>query len=180
MATASNGKSAAIRAQLKHPIIDSDGHWIDYAPAFMEYLREDAGPALIERFKKSTPFGDTSLMAKDVRLDRRYPQPPWWGLTTSKPDRATAMLPRMLYERLPELGLDFVVLYPSGPGLFAAYFGDEEVRRASCHAFNRFIADTFKGLEDKLTPVAAIPMHTPAEAIAELSTSRAWGSRPSW
>jgi predicted TIM-barrel fold metal-dependent hydrolase len=168
MASTSNGKSAAIHARLSHPVVDSDGHWVDYAPAFLEYLREAGGPGLLERFRKSTPFGETSLMSKEVRLDRRYPQPPWWGLTTSTPDRATAMLPRMLYERMPELGLDFAVLYPSGPGLFAAYLSDEEVRRASCRAFNTFIADTFKGLEDRLTPAAAIPMHTPAEAIEEL------------
>ncbi len=175
MASGSNGQSAAIRAKLNHPVIDSDGHWIDYAPAFVEYLRDSAGPRVVERFHKSIPFGDTSLMSREVRLDRRYPQPPWWGLTTSTPDRATAMLPRMLYERMPELGLDFAVLYPSGPGLFAAYFGDEEVRRASCHAFNKFIADTFDGLQDRLTPAAAIPMHTPDEAIAELEHVKSLG-----
>jgi len=176
MATDANGKSAAVRARLNHPVVDSDGHWIEYTPAFLEYLGEVGGPAIVDRFKQvATPFGATALMPLEVRMDRRYPRPPWWGLITRTPDRATAMLPRMLYERLPELGIDFVVLYPSGPGLFAPYLTDDEVRRAACRAFNNFVADTFKGLEDRITPVAAIPMHSPAEGIAELEHVKSLG-----
>ncbi len=55
MATGTNGKSAAIRAKLNHPIIDSDGHWIDYAPAFLEYLRDSAGPKLASASKNPSP-----------------------------------------------------------------------------------------------------------------------------
>src|SRR3954470_18853624 len=37
-------KSQAIRARLNHPVIDSDGHWREYEPLAMDYLREEAGP----------------------------------------------------------------------------------------------------------------------------------------
>jgi hypothetical protein len=42
------------------------------------------------------------------------------------------------------------------------------VRQAACRAFNRYHAEVFAGLGDRLAPVALIPMHTPAEAVAEL------------
>ena len=42
-------------------------------------------------------------------------------------DRATAMLPRLLYERLDEIGLDLAVLYPTF-GLIPMALDDEEMR----------------------------------------------------
>ena len=93
---------------------------------------------------------------------------PWWGLPARNTlDRATAMLPRLLHERLEALGIDFAVLYPTY-GLFAMSLADDEVRRAACRAFNEVAAEACAGLRDRLSPVAIVPMHTPAEAIAEL------------
>jgi predicted TIM-barrel fold metal-dependent hydrolase len=66
-----------------------------------------------------------------------------------------------------ELGLDFTVLYPtSGLGLYA--IGDDEMRQATCRAFNLYVAEAFSEFRDRMTPVGVIPMHSPAEAIAEL------------
>jgi hypothetical protein len=45
---------------------------------------------------------------------------------------------------------------------------DEELRRATCRAFNLFCADYFREYADRMTPAACIPMHTPQEAIEEL------------
>jgi predicted TIM-barrel fold metal-dependent hydrolase len=78
------------------------------------------------------------------------------------------MLPKLLYERMGELGLDFAVLYPTSGALFAPFLRDEEVRRAACRAFNMYTADQFRGLSDRLIPAAVVPMHTPQEAIEEL------------
>ena len=52
------------------------------------------------------------------------------------------MLPRLLYERLDELGLDFSVLYPT-TGLSVPFISNDEVRRAACRAFNTFAAEQF-------------------------------------
>ena len=78
------------------------------------------------------------------------------------------MLPRLLYERLDELGLDFAVLYPSSFMLFAPFIRDAELRRAACRAFNLYAAQQFQQFADRLTPAAVIPMHTPHEAVEEL------------
>src|SRR5574341_2671685 len=103
------------------------------------------------------------------RRERRMLQPGWWGVPTKNTrDRATAMLPKLLYERMGELVLDVAVLYPTSGALFATFLRDEEVRRAACRAFNMYTADQFRGLGDRLTPAAVVPMHTPQEAIDEL------------
>jgi hypothetical protein len=35
MATTQTSKSAAVRARLNHPVIDSDGHTVEFEPAFL-------------------------------------------------------------------------------------------------------------------------------------------------
>ena len=92
----------------------------------------------------------------------------YWGRqSTNTRDRATAMMPRMLYDRLDELGIDFGIVYPTA-GLGIPRIADDETRRAVIRGFNIVTAEYFAKLGDRLTPAAVIPMHTPEEAIAEL------------
>ena len=77
------------------------------------------------------------------------------------------MMPRMLYDRLDELGIDFGIIYPTA-GLGIPRIPDDETRRAVIRGFNIVTAEYFAKLSDRLTPAAVIPMHTPEEAIAEL------------
>ena len=61
MAYSRDSKSAAVRAQLDHPVIDGDGHWLEPVPIFLDYLRQVAGPSLAERFvKTATEIGRAS------------------------------------------------------------------------------------------------------------------------
>ncbi len=163
-------KSAQVRARVNHPIIDSDGHWIEYEPVALEYLERVGGPKLVQRYKQvSAPFGALARMPLAVRRDKRISQFPWWGVPARNTlDRATAMIPRLMHQRLADMGMDFAVVYSTGGSLFAPFLRDEEVRRAACCAFNIFLADTFREFADRLTPAAVVPMHTPDEAIAEL------------
>jgi predicted TIM-barrel fold metal-dependent hydrolase len=101
-----------------------------------------------------------------------FMRPPWWGLPAENTlDRATAMLPRLQYERMGELGLDFAVLFPTY-GLMVANWDDDELRRASARAYNRYLAECYGPYRDRLAAVAVIPMHTPDEAIDELRFAR--------
>ncbi|MBF6569682.1 MAG: amidohydrolase family protein [Candidatus Binataceae bacterium] len=164
-------RSQAVRARLSHPIVDVDGHCAEFEPVLLDYLREVGGPKIVDRYK-ATPenpflYRWHSLDALQ-RREERLPRPNWWGHPTSNTlDRATSALPRLMYERIGEMGLDFCVLYPS-INLNSSHLADEEVRRAACRAFNLYQAEMFRDLSDRLTPVAVIPMHTPAEAIEEL------------
>ena len=74
-------RSAAIRAKLDHPIIDSDGHTAEFEPAVFDYLRDIGGSQAVERFQKAPDvpfrFGWYEL-SRQERRDLRAPRPHWW------------------------------------------------------------------------------------------------------
>jgi predicted TIM-barrel fold metal-dependent hydrolase len=169
MSVRSNPDVERVRRRLDHPIIDSDGHVIEYLPVVRDHVAQLAGRSVAERF---TAQIDRMLLWKKLtpaqRKETGFMRPPFWGLPARNTlDRATAMLPALMYERLDELGIDFAVLYPTY-GLMPLNFEDEEVRRAGCRAFNRYAAEQYAQYRDRLAPVAIIPMHTPQEAVEEL------------
>ncbi|MGO9268042.1 MAG: amidohydrolase family protein [Candidatus Binataceae bacterium] len=177
----SNGKtkSQQIHERLGHPVIDSDGHWREFEPIALDYLKETAGAKAVERWTsrlRALGEGDFARMTREQRLERRASQPAWWGMPVKNTlDMATSFIPRLMHNRLESMGLDFAVLYPTHCQLFAPYIGDEELRKAGCHAFNQYAADTWAEYSDRLTPIGAIPMHTPEEAIGELEHCKAIG-----
>ncbi len=167
-----NGHQQArkIRGRLNHPIIDADGHWLEYAPVMGEAFRRIGGEAAAEAFALASQRVPNSLkLSLAERRRRRIGQEAFWGSPCQNVlDRATAMLPRLLYERLDDLGIDFSVVYPTA-GLSYHRMPDARLRRAICRAYNVFAADQFRGLEDRVVPAAIIPMYTPEEAIEELT-----------
>lgn len=161
--------AAQLHDQLGHPVIDADGHWVEYTPLVRDALARIGGEAAVRGFLSFSSAVEQAL-AMDVAQRRHHnlSQEAFWGSPTRNTlDRATSMLPRLLYERLDEIGIDFAVLYPTA-GLGTVRVADDEDRRATCRAFNTFSAETFAPFADRLTPAAVIPMHTPEEAIAEL------------
>jgi len=158
-----------VRSRLSHPIIDGDGHWIEYTPVFAERMRKVAGAKSADGFLAAQRrIPDTLGLSIAERQQRGIAMEGYWGRqTTNTRDRATAMMPKMLYDRLDELGIDFGIIYPTA-GLGIPRIPDDETRRAVIRGFNIVTAEYFRGLGDRLTPAAVIPMHTPEEAIAEL------------
>jgi predicted TIM-barrel fold metal-dependent hydrolase len=169
MSTAS--RSQQIRRSLDHPVIDSDGHYIEFQPAVFDLLARVGGTAMVDRYRKWV--AESSLFAwydlsPEERIDHRVVRPPWWGLPMRDArDRATVVFPKLLDERMDELGLDFSILYPTW-GLMVANVDDEEIRRAACRAMNLYAKETFAPYAERMTPVAVIPTGTPEEAIEEL------------
>jgi predicted TIM-barrel fold metal-dependent hydrolase len=160
--------AAQLRARLSHPVIDSDGHWVEFGPQLNDYLKDIGGSKALDGFKsRPTEVWHLTIPLRE-RRERRLDQPVWWGMPARNTlDRATAMLPKLLYQRLAEFGFDFVVLYPSA-GLRTPFIPDAELRQITCRAFNKFSAEMFEEYKDRVTPAAVIPMHTPQEAIDEL------------
>ena len=158
-----------IRKHLKHPVIDGDGHWVEYTPVFGERIRKAVGNLGADGFLEAQRRVPNSLkLTPAERAQRGVGMEGFWGRqSTNTLDRATAMMPRLLYDRLDELGLDYCVIYPTA-GLSIPRIADDATRRAVIRGFNIVTFDFFKGLEERLTPVAVIPVHTPAEAIEEL------------
>jgi predicted TIM-barrel fold metal-dependent hydrolase len=163
-----NTHSAKIRASLSHPVIDADGHTIEYGPAYFEFLKQAGGVRIAERYRAKLEAGGWYRMTPEERLKKRVMRPTSWGLPTKNTlDRATAMLPRLFRARMDDFGLDFSIVY-STLALILIREEDEELRRATCRALNAMLADNFSDQKDRMTPVAVIPSHTPDEAIAEL------------
>src|SRR5262252_1860707 len=167
----SNGQNEArkIRASLKHPIIDADGHWAEFAPHMREEFRKIGGDTAVEALAMASSRIPNSLnMSVAERRRRRIGQEAFWFLPTKNTlDRATAMLPRLLYERLDDLGLDFCVVYPTA-GLGYYRLPSDTHRRALCRAYNVYAAEQFRPYGDRIIPAAIVPMYSPEEAIEEL------------
>jgi len=171
--------AARLRAKLSHPVVDADGHLIETAPVFkaffLDYVKDLGGADLAGRFERAGGLDyDDMVLRPWSRLsaaERRrtwQTRPPWWSLPAANTlDRATAMLPGLMYRRLDELGIDFAVLYPTY-GLIPPNLEDDEIRRAGCRAFNRYCAELYGEYRERLAPAAIVPMHTPAEAVEEL------------
>ena len=45
-----NMDARTLRASLDHPVIDSDGHWIEYGPHLARGLKRHGGAAAVEGF----------------------------------------------------------------------------------------------------------------------------------
>jgi len=166
-----NGATDArtLRSRLNHPIIDADGHWLEYAPVMREEFRRIGGEAAAEALALASQRVPNSLrLSLPERRRRRVGQEAFWGSPCENVlDRATAMLPRLMYERLDDLGIDFCVVYPTA-GLSYHRMQDTRLRRAICRSYNVFTADQFRPFADRIIPAAIIPMYTPDEAIEEL------------
>src|SRR3954463_16407767 len=170
-------KSANVRNQLSHPVIDADGHFVEIGPIvddeILSYLEEAGGADLRDRYLATavTPI-DTSTNLSDrtdpaTRKEWRA-MPSWWGWQTENTlDRATAHLPKLLYDRLDEFGIDVTILYPS---ITLSYLEihDDDLAALRCRAANRYLASLFAGKEDRCIVGALVPMTDPKMAMAEL------------
>lgn len=186
-------KSAKIRTDLGSPVIDSDGHCIEFEPALMDEIVELAGTNMLKRYLEVPEhirwFAGGAVVAEEYaekkykvattiggprglrveELNGRVPKAPWWGVHTKNTlDRATAMLPRLFCERMPEAGLDFAIVYPS-LGLGFTRIQDDEVRRIACRALNNYHIRLWEPYSKWVAPVGVIPANTPEEAVDELN-----------
>jgi len=167
--------AAEVRAQLSHPIIDADGHFVELAPIFEEemltYLEEMGGKAARDRYARDTGLTDTTTVLAShpgAHGPGWKAMPSWWGWPTKNTrDRATSYLPALLYERLDEIGIDFTILYPS---MTLSYLevSDDELIGVRCRAANRVLANLFAAHRDRTTVGALVPMLDPKLAVEEL------------
>jgi predicted TIM-barrel fold metal-dependent hydrolase len=160
--------SSAIRERLTHPVVDGDGHAIEFGPVYLEYLKQVAGPEIRDRHLKKSAAGGWWGLSPEERLRNRVARPSSWTMPTKNTlDRATAMLPRLFRARMDDFGLDFTIVY-STMALGTTRDPDDELRQATCRALNVMFADLFREHADRMAPVAVIPANTPAEALTEL------------
>ena len=171
MVTTKPSRSQEIRSKLGHPIIDSDGHTLEIGPILLDFVEKIGGGDIKKRYEESMRQA-WNLRWYDMSAEqRRYEfstAPAWWVMPTENSlDRATASLPRLLNERMDELGIDYAVLYPTR-SLVLDRIPDPEVRQIGSRAVNAYHAELYGSYSKRMTTAAAIPMHTPQVAIEEL------------
>jgi hypothetical protein len=104
--TGSHIRAADVRAQIDHPIIDADGHFVEIGPILDDelatYLEEAGGADLRDRYlaSASRPFNTANVLSDrdDPAVQREWrAMPSWWGWPTKNTlDRATSHLPKLL------------------------------------------------------------------------------------
>jgi predicted TIM-barrel fold metal-dependent hydrolase len=134
-----------------------------------DILVELSDASLAERFDLVVDSGRlVQSLTPAQRREMALMRIPWWGIPTRNTlDRATAMLPELLYRRLDQIGIDVAIAYPTY-GLTAIHLTDDELRPALSRAFNVYAAEMYAPYRDRILPVACIPTFTPDEGIAEL------------
>src|SRR4051812_24583595 len=171
---ATTSESQRVRAELDHPVIDTDGHVQEFMPSVLPFLRESLGAELFEEFV-NRPSPLALIMGEEgvgARIAARVPQSAWWATPARNTrDLATAVVPRLLYERLDEFGIDFAVLFPS-KALVMAGVAEAELRTKLCHGYNEYVAATYGPYADRICAGGVVPMHTPEEAVAEIEHCR--------
>src|SRR5262245_53295879 len=169
MTTNGHMNARTLHSRLNHPVVDADGHWIEYMPVMREEFRRIGGEAAVEALATATQRVPTALgMSVAERARKRVGMEAFWSSPSENVlDRATAMFPRLMHARLDDLGIDFSVVYPTA-GLSFHRMPDTRQRRAICRAYNVSTMDQFRPLADRIVPAAIIPMYTPDEAIEEL------------
>lgn len=168
-------RSAAIKAKLNYPIIDTDVHTNDFTPALEDYIAKYGGSKLVDELRKAEASRlnsksngkDWYQQTPEERQYNRTIRSPWWArVTRNTLDLATYTLPGLFYERQAEQGSDYSVLFPNN--VLAPAGASKENRQALQRAVNHYHADLYRKYSDRLTPVAGIPMGSPEEAVEEL------------
>src|SRR5258705_10508916 len=85
--------ASSLRARLRHPVIDADGHWLEFGPIVREQLRKIGGGGAVEGVSLF-PGQISKELATSVALPRAHPipQPALWALPPKK-TRAPAPAP---------------------------------------------------------------------------------------
>ena len=176
---ATRTRSQAIRARLDHPVIDGDGHVIELIPVFADYLREHGHGDVVDATPMFTMQGGLAKAQGELsqaELRAAGMVPAGWTTPTDTDYLATITSAPRYYERLGEAGIDFAVLYPT-IGLPLTQVEGAHERVTLCRLYNEFMAEQYGPYPDRFTMAAAIPMHTPEEAVEGLRHARALGAK---
>ena len=173
-------RSQQIRSKLPHPIVDADGHMLELTPVLSDYVYQVGGADARDLFDRTmvgaaetgnaaTVGGKTWFeMSLEEKKESWFPAPPWWAMPTrSALDRATATVPRVLNDRMDELGMDYAVLYTT-TGLAFDLIEPQEQKLIVVRAINAYAADIYRPYAYRMTPAAIVPMDTPEIAIREM------------
>src|SRR3989449_11692132 len=112
-----NGQTEArkLRSRLSHPVVDADGHWLEYLPVMREQFKKIAGDAAVGGLAlASSRIPNALKLSLAERRRKRVGMEGFWSSPSENVlDRATAMFPRLFSERRDNLGTAFSLAYPT-------------------------------------------------------------------
>src|SRR5689334_17313910 len=53
--------SKEIRKRIGHPVIDADGHWLEFGPSISDYMKDVAGADAVNSFRRRGGYVQKSL-----------------------------------------------------------------------------------------------------------------------
>src|SRR5262245_892544 len=92
-----------IKRRLDHPVVDGDGHFVEFLPRVEELVEEVGDKTLREHFHK--------LFSGPSRTDPVGYRAFWSSPEENTLDRMTATVPALMYQRVEQIGIDFALLY---------------------------------------------------------------------
>ena len=166
-------RSAQLREDLGHPVLDGDGHIVELMPVFLDFVRDHGRGDLLDGML------DRRRAIEDLSLDERRAGgvlPHSWHVPARTEYYATVTSPKRYHQRLGDAGIDFGVIYPT-MGIALLQLLDDEQRVTLCRLYNEYLAEQFRPYRDKFTVAALVPMNTPDEAVAALEHAHQLGAR---
>src|SRR3954465_9180659 len=114
MATIVQGsRSADIHKKLDHPVVDGDAHWLESVPVFHDYVKATGGQSMLDEYIKTQSGTARRFMTPaDDRQKVGMGGGNLWVGPRSTLDRTPSMIPKLMYQRLENMGIDFAVIYP--------------------------------------------------------------------
>jgi predicted TIM-barrel fold metal-dependent hydrolase len=170
---------ASVRRDLRHPVIDADGHWTELYPIFFDFIREVAGLQAMETFRSryGQRFHAWYAASPAERQRRRLRRPAFWGVPAQTHDRAAACIPALFRERLDDWGIDLAIVYPSIGLTLGRDVSDPDLIAGVIRAYNAMAAEMFAAHADRIVPVGVISLADPKEAVSQLEHAHALGLR---
>jgi predicted TIM-barrel fold metal-dependent hydrolase len=149
-------RSARLREEMGHPVLDGDGHIVELMAVFVDYVRDHGHGNLLSGFL-NRPRAIEDLTLEERRAGGVLPNS--WHVPSKADYYATVTSPRRYHDRLGEAGIDFAVLYASCRIALVQSHGQAE-RWTLCRRENEILAEQY-GLTAIASPSPLVPMHTP-------------------
>src|SRR3989304_2097041 len=117
----------------------------------LDYIKKFGGDEAVDAFRGiHEQIKGWYHQSVEEHLHTRSMRIPFFGTPATTLDKATSMLPDLLYHRLDEFGIDYCFMSGSrfGPG---AMCSDPKLRRVFVRAANTLNAELFADYSDRIT-----------------------------